>query len=119
MTFLYIIAPSANGPCKVGFARDVRKRLISIQIGCFLDLEVHSTWQHPLLGARACEALIHAQLMRDHMRGEWFAVSVSQVEAIATSIGMHREVLAPAMDADAIQRALALGRKPNILVWPI
>lgn len=113
MLLLYIIAPTEGGPCKIGYARNIRKRLSALQIGSFEKLQVFSTWTSQERSAQVCENQIHHRLKRFHMRGEWFDVSVIEAENAATELGMCRPALTPPMDIDAIQEALARGRALN------
>lgn len=77
---VYIIAPANEWPCKIGYAADVENRLSSLQTGNHVELMLWSCWVSDSLTAHAIERLIHSKLGRKRIRGEWYAVSVSEAE---------------------------------------
>lgn len=84
--FLYVIAYSAAGPCKIGYAANVRKRLCSMQTGCPLELSVRSVWQHSKLSAKHLEQHIHGFLKPLRIRGEWYKTTPDEIAAIISKL---------------------------------
>lgn len=73
--FVYVIGPN-NGPQKIGFAKNVRLRLETLQVGCPFDLCIHHAESTPNeLTARRIEKMAHRLLKSSRQRGEWFNVS--------------------------------------------
>lgn len=77
--FIYVIAESLTGPCKIGITSDLRRRLDQMQNGnprkLSLEYQWPIAWGHRLELERVAHALIGA---RYQLLGEWFDVSVSQ-----------------------------------------
>lgn len=69
MTSIYFILCRGSGAVKVGWARNVERRLAEHQCGCPFDLELIGLVD----GSRLDEARTHAALSHDRIRGEWFA----------------------------------------------
>lgn len=78
---VYIIGP-AEGPYKVGIARDPKKRLEMLQIGSHQTLLIHAIRR---CGSReeavAVEAAAHTALKSERLRGEWFACSLESAQS--------------------------------------
>lgn len=72
--YVYVIATSSNGPCKVGYSTCPEKRLKLLQAGNphYLEIfcQVKSDWSHCI------EREAHRLLRADRMHREWFDVSV-------------------------------------------
>ena len=81
---LYIVAESPAGPCKVGFGANPKSRLMDLQIGNPRQLTIASLWKRGDLSADRCERLMHHLLAKHAMRGEWFDISVAEIEAICS-----------------------------------
>lgn len=63
---------TTNEAVKVGYtARPLAHRLCQMQVGCPQELTVLCA----IPGTRALEKLLHARLLRFHLRGEWFIAS--------------------------------------------
>jgi hypothetical protein len=84
MTFyIYVIAPSAGFPCKVGVASNVGKRLKGIQVGNGEELHVHSVFAASNRGtAFRVEKFAHRRLQDNRMAGEWFNVFADDAVAV-------------------------------------
>lgn len=81
-SFVYFIQAGANGPVKIGFADNVKKRLGELQTGCPHRLALLATIEHN--DARSEESKYHERF--SHLRidkSEWFNWSVDLADAIA------------------------------------
>lgn len=67
--FIYFVRCGERA--KIGFATDVRARLIELQVGSAEILELLGT----LPGSREIEGFVHWLFRADHAHGEWFALS--------------------------------------------
>lgn len=68
---VYFIGPSIAGPVKIGFTRDLDKRLGQIQIGSPSRVHVLAV----LEGTRRMERYLHWAFERARGNGEWFDVT--------------------------------------------
>jgi hypothetical protein len=92
---IYVIAPHAEGPCKIGISDNLKKRLGGIQVGNWVKLHApHVAYFRPpeFRGtpmeayreinrvAVAVEARCHQELGRMDLglSGEWFAITVEE-----------------------------------------
>lgn len=66
--FVYFIQSGANGPIKIGLARDPAERLDNLQVGNPETLSLVAT----LEGSFAVESFLHALFRRHLIRGEWY-----------------------------------------------
>lgn len=76
LRYVYLIAASPEGPCKIGVSSDPRRRLRQLQTAHPEKLQL---WhQEPYDGARAdlVEAMVHRTLSHKRTRGEWFSITV-------------------------------------------
>lgn len=93
---LYVIAPSPDGPCKIGITNCPATRLRNMQVGNPAKLHILSVWTALRRKPRACERIVHCRLRHTHLRGEWFAVDQATAEAvIEREAGMLRVVSTP------------------------
>jgi predicted GIY-YIG superfamily endonuclease len=80
---VYVIGPG-DGPLKIGLARDLQRRLYTLQTGN--QQELHIFWSYKLLRkaeARAIERAAHQSLKDKRIRGEWFDCSIDEaIDAI-------------------------------------
>jgi predicted GIY-YIG superfamily endonuclease len=75
---VYVIG-SGGGPVKIGYARNVNKRLQSLQIGSHEQLYVLETIDRLThKEALAIERAVHKELADKRVRGEWFDVSLDE-----------------------------------------
>lgn len=72
--FLYIIGPD-EGFQKIGFSKNVQKRLKTLQTGNPLSLKIHHTEPVPENRIRLLEKKIHQELKHHRLEGEWFDIS--------------------------------------------
>ena len=76
--FLYVIG--GDGPRqKIGFSKDVNRRLKSLQTGNPTVLKIHHTEPVPENRVRVLERKLHRELNHKRLKGEWF--DLSPVEA--------------------------------------
>lgn len=80
LTYVYLIGPE-GGPYKVGIADDLKKRLTTLQVGCWEDLIVHHTVSVPSTLARHIEKVMHYIYKPMHMRGEWYDVDLAELRS--------------------------------------
>lgn len=108
---VYVIAPSWDGPCKIGYSTNLQKRLASLQIGNWEPLSVYAfrmaVWMDgfraysgvhaALLNAnRTLEAAAHKVLAEFELglHGEWFDVTVQEAKEVLDKCG-ERERIQP------------------------
>ncbi len=84
--FLYVIAYSDSGPCKIGYASNATKRLRTMQTGCPLELKIRSMWVHDKLSAKHLEQHIHGFLKPLRIRGEWYKTTPAEIATIISAI---------------------------------
>lgn len=87
MFHVYIIAPEAGYPVKIGVAEKPTKRLSGIQTGCWEELVIHGLYQANNRGdAYRLEKLSHKRLGDRKMTGEWFNVFVDDARVMLDEI---------------------------------
>ena len=69
----YVYAIRAGDYVKIGVARNVKRRLLEMQIGCPYELRIVYAW--PRSDPFGYEAWLHKQLHDKHYRGEWFILT--------------------------------------------
>ena len=83
MNVYFIQAGNKKGPIKIGYARDVDKRLAQLQVGCPFTLSLlfwfpAKSKRH----AQSIEAWFHDRWHKRHIRGEWFKpIKIEQIHA--------------------------------------
>jgi hypothetical protein len=78
VSFLYIIAASPEGPVKLGFSADPRKRLKQLQTGSVHVLALHHTEEVDDSRVKIAERALHKLLGHRRLKGEWFSLSVEE-----------------------------------------
>lgn len=68
ITYIYFLEAGKDGPIKIGFAKDVRKRVKDMQSGNHLPLNVILE----IPGDYLNEGQFHDLFARHNIRGEWF-----------------------------------------------
>lgn len=81
MIYIYVIASSPEGPCKIGYSNDPFKRLKKLQTGHPERLSVHHCIPFAPAHAPLVERKIHETVRHLRMSGEWFRLTVE--DAIA------------------------------------
>ena len=65
---VYVIGNRLGAFCKIGFTRNVHKRIVEIQTGCPLPLEIFCV----VYGTMKTEQLLHKKYKEYRLNGEWF-----------------------------------------------
>lgn len=65
---VYFIQAGKGGAVKIGYAKDVRRRMAELRISCPHDLVLIGA----MPGGAEKEAELHAMFWSVHLRGEWF-----------------------------------------------
>lgn len=84
MSYVYFI--KHGDAVKIGFARDVKKRVGEIQVGCSQKVELLGVCR----GSMKTEKRFHQRLASDRIRGEWFSMSPA-VERTIQFLGIYKE----------------------------
>ncbi len=94
-TFLYIIAESERGPCKIGIGGEPTGRVSSLQCGNPRTLTLHHSRQISHHLPHAVEQLAHAIAGERHrIQREWFDLPVSAaVAAVDAAIERQRSIV--------------------------
>jgi hypothetical protein len=88
---LYIVSETPEGPCKIGYATRLYHRLHSIQTGNSRQVTMASVWDCAERPIKQCERMLHQRFHRQAIRGEWFNLSVVEIETACLSIGMFKD----------------------------
>ena len=80
-TSIYVIG-AVGHPVKVGIADSPRSRLSELQVGNPTDLRIYLTREVLLSDARSIERECHQRMSCHHLRGEWFARTPEEAEAV-------------------------------------
>lgn len=65
---VYFVQAGEGGPVKIGTTKDIKTRLIDIQIGCWVEIRLLAE----LPGNATSEAAFHRRFEEHWIRGEWF-----------------------------------------------
>lgn len=76
--WVYFVQQGDDGPIKIGFARDIAKRLEALQIGNAHELHVRLA----LRGTQKDEHAYHSDFDYAHIRGEWFEPCIDLLDFI-------------------------------------
>lgn len=79
-SYLYVIGPK-EGPYKLGFSVNPKKRTKQLQTGMNLDIEVFYMKEVEKTIVKFLEKLLHKEIKRYRIRGEWYNLTLE--EAIA------------------------------------
>lgn len=74
---IYLIVIDELKACKIGFARDVERRIANLQAGCPLQYRMVATREGDVLLERA----IHRSIAHHKLRNEWFSLNDEVLEA--------------------------------------
>jgi len=72
--FIYVIGTDDNYQ-KIGFTKDVNKRLATLQTGNPTKLKIHHFEAVPQDRVRILERKLHKELNHIRLKGEWFDIS--------------------------------------------
>ena len=79
--FIYVIG-TADYKQKIGFSKDVSKRLLELQTGNSEKLIIHHTEAVPKDRVRLLERKIHRELGHRRIKGEWFNLSPEEATSM-------------------------------------
>jgi hypothetical protein len=82
---VYFIQCGSNGPIKIGFAKDPKKRVMQLQTGSPYKLNLLWAYQSE---DPADERDIHAEFEEYKIRGEWYSPSDRLFEFMETFSGV-------------------------------
>lgn len=77
MNYLYVIG-GTEGPQKIGFSKDVKKRLATLQTGNSILLKIHHVEEIPEDRVKLIERKLHKELNYRKLKGEWFDLSIEE-----------------------------------------
>lgn len=76
---IYAIRFESNGPVKIGYTSDFRRRLSQYQVGSPAAIQTVALFD----GDRTVEAAIHERLSAHRLRGEWFSPAPEVLDHLA------------------------------------
>lgn len=108
---VYVIAPSWDGPCKIGYSTNIQTRLMGLQTGNWEPLSIYAfrvaVWiegikaygsTHSALRSanRALERAAHEALIDCdlHLQGEWFDISVEDAKKVLDKCAQMQRIQA-------------------------
>jgi hypothetical protein len=80
MKYIYIIRCIDTDYRKIGIANNPHERLSELQTGCPFELKIERLYTYKQ--ARKLEQLLHSALAIHNVRGEWFNISIEDVDSI-------------------------------------
>lgn len=86
--FVYLITHSDHSRVKIGFAKNVSRRLANLQNATFLDLVIFDAYP----GTMFDERILHKRFWKDRVRGEWFKFSAEIFDFAEEAEGYRRRV---------------------------
>jgi hypothetical protein len=90
MIFVYVVAPSFDGPCKIGSGISPARRVAAYRAGAPWPIRIWATCQSS--DGRELERAAHRELDAKRLSSEWFSVTVPQaVGVIHDLIARYRE----------------------------
>lgn len=93
-SYLYVIASSVHGPCKLGFSVDPLRRLKQLQTGHSETLQLFHTEEISSDKALLMEQAVHRENRHRKIKGEWFNMTVdfAILEVRHTMIRFEEEI---------------------------
>lgn len=83
MKFLYILNCIGTDYRKIGITDNPNKRLCELQVGCPFELQIERLYVYK--NSKRLEYILHNALAIHNVRGEWFNISLEDIDTI-----MHR-----------------------------
>lgn len=84
---IYVVGNEANHLCKVGYARDIRKRVLGMQGQSPVPLRLfHFVYVVGSLIAKIAEADVHAAFDPERQHGEWFSACPNEIAQVMGEI---------------------------------
>ena len=90
--FLYLIGANENPPVKIGIANKPPKRLKGIQTGNPNHLIIHYKLSIPYENCQHFERIVHYQLKRYRLKGEWFDTTPQHAKETIDFLLMHLDL---------------------------
>lgn len=88
---VYVITGETSNLCKIGYAQDVRKRMLGIQGSCPVPIYLrHFVYVVGPLVAKRVEAEVHHVLANERRHGEWFDISPAHAAAMIYAVIKER-----------------------------
>lgn len=78
--FVYLIRVVGTDKVKIGFSKNVEKRIIDLQHSCPFTLEV--VFKQYYEYANRIENELHIKYLSKNIRGEWFSLTLDDIEDI-------------------------------------
>ena len=107
VAYLYLMGLEDGGPSKIGYAVCPAKRLKQLQAFQPGKMIVLGAWPIAARTALNVERYVHWLFRDRHYKGEWFNVSLSEVEA-----AVQRALAAPLETCGLIPSVAPPGRQP-------
>ena len=118
---VYVIAPRMEGPCKIGIAEDLARRLDALQMGCWEKLHVaffamfyvNDEYIDLRASAYRLEQRTHKNLRKCDvgLHGEWFDISVKDAIAAVRKTAKQRNIVEVTGDTIAMQEPKTKGER--------
>jgi hypothetical protein len=91
LAVVYVIGNQANNLCKIGYSRELRKRVLTIQGSCPIPIVLHHfVYVVGALVAKVVEAEVHECLGEERQHGEWFNVTPEYASAMIHTVIAER-----------------------------
>jgi hypothetical protein len=88
---VYVITAATSDLCKIGYAQDVRKRMLGIQGSCPFPVHLrHFVYVVGPLIAKRVEGEVHDCLEKERQHGEWFDISPAYAAAMIHAVIKER-----------------------------
>lgn len=108
MTAVYVVS-HPGGPTKVGIAKDVHKRFISLCHATWCELRLHAygwTMGRPVAELIEADVILRLTEAGKRVRGEWFNIEPDEMHAVVRECAKARGFnLYTDADRDALQQA--------------
>jgi hypothetical protein len=76
----YVYVMKCNEFYKIGFSNNIEKRIKTLMVGNPYELEIIFVFEHN--DAKEIEFFLHSRYKKENIRGEWFALSLEQIQEI-------------------------------------
>lgn len=88
---IYVITTDHSDLCKIGYAQDLRRRMLGIQGSCPVPVSLsHFVFVVGPLVAKLVEADVHACLNEERRHGEWFKADPALAAAMIATVVKER-----------------------------
>jgi hypothetical protein len=89
--YLYAIGPENNGPIKIGFSKNPKRRIKSLQTSHPETLVIHCVVEFETDKAKYLERFIHRDINYKRTKGEWFDMSPEDAKGTLEFFRIHYE----------------------------